>query len=1063
MNTIDNLFHRAALLLIGALVLTGFAACGEKSSSDDVGPAPVDVVEHPVAVVQYEGSKQAKNDVQTLAEIATKLTAMRWVRYLNYTDNFNAETNFKGDIHKADWDSYFQLISDIANNADDYVEAMQRLTDNGIWDAQKVAVTRGDISPPLKDVFMCLYNADKALDSGHGKIFDVINSNKAELNTPEMWKKLYDWMPDDYRFGETDYRQWRNRVYNHDYGNVLTRSFISSKLFMHMCEVPEFDDAARDLCGNKDPRGCHINQVGTELTKQGMNLEVAFYKTFNPTLGHLTSGIDLGMASVSLANAVDKGDPNAARDAMLTISNVISTEVGGFDNNASWWQGETVNISYELMNQTVISDLNQAVADENALNSSVGLLNIKDIDNTGAQVFIIDNGNGQTKIAVATNGEAKVPFTKNGTYTITGVDSNGNTSTTTVGAKTGETTTAEVDTKKKDDEDIPSNPRLTVTPDGLSFDGDEDEMTVTVNTNYRYYGVKADQEWITATPLSGSNKVRISVPMNPTGKERKGHVYVMATDKAGNILKTVAVSVYQERNDAGGVVPETDVLRFSSNAYSKSIGVELIDYEYLGAFLQDDKDKGWLSVSAGATDRYVTVYVEENKTGKERTGTILVMGSNTLDPESNGGYMTVPVTVIQEPEGKLSLSPSSLSFEVNGGSATLSATMEGYAKLGSFIDTDGQGWLEVVPDGASKTVSVTCKKNETGKERTGHFYVFATNFDDPIVGDIKQVKVEVKQLADNTKPYVSPSTLSYPAEGGTQNVQVNEGDYTRGGYSISNEGKGWVSVSFTSFSKGLDITVQPNTTGQKRTCTVNCHLAMKDNPSADEIVTLPIAITQEANELQPGDIMMNEVQSCELTAVAMMKDRSKGTISSTEYKQNFTSATFTQDGTTVHVQSTNNYNDGEYDVYQNLISFDIVNFGGNFSTCKIENLTFRHVYSNNYVDWTQPGLYGKGDDVEMELTNLPWQGVVSTYKNGGNSSFTYSGPVTSGVAFLKLTEKKVGYSEEHPTQYFDYVENNNNRAMLIVKFKASGTSMSRLELSLPLTNDPTPNGIIWNI
>ena len=97
----------------------------------------------------------------------------------------------------------------------------------------------------------------------------------------------------------------------------------------------------------------------------------------------------------------------------------------------------------------------------------------------------------------------------------------------------------------------------------------------------------------------------------------------------------------------------------------------------------------------------------------------------------------------------------------------------------------------------------------------------------------------------------------------------------------------------------------------------------------------------------------------------------------------------------------------------------------------------------------------------MELTNRPWQ-RTSSYSDGGNSGFTFSGPVTSGVAFLKLTEKKVGYSEDEPTQYFDYVENNNNRAMLSMKFKATGTTTSRLQLSLPLTNTQTPEGIIWN-
>ena len=157
MKTYDNLFRRAARFFVGALVLTGFAACSEKGGSDDVVPAPVDVVEHPVAVVQYEGSKQARSDVQTLVEIATKLTAMRWGLYTNFTDNFNAEKGFQGDPEKADWEAYQMLANDMFVNADAYLEALQRLTDNAIWDAKKIS-TRA-FNPPLKDFFMCFFNA----------------------------------------------------------------------------------------------------------------------------------------------------------------------------------------------------------------------------------------------------------------------------------------------------------------------------------------------------------------------------------------------------------------------------------------------------------------------------------------------------------------------------------------------------------------------------------------------------------------------------------------------------------------------------------------------------------------------------------------------------------------------------------------------------------------------------------------------------------------------------------------------------------------------------------------
>ena len=53
-----------------------------------------------------------------------------------------------------------------------------------------------------------------------------------------------------------------------------------------------------------------------------------------------------------------------------------------------------------------------------------------------------------------------------------------------------------------------------------------------------------------------------------------------------------------------------------------------------------------------------------------------------------------------------------------------------------------------------------------------------------------------------------------------------------------------------------------------------------DNPSPSEYETFPISVMQEAGEQEPGTIIMDAVNKCELTASAQMKHRKKGTAAS---------------------------------------------------------------------------------------------------------------------------------------------------------------------------------------
>ena len=98
----------------------------------------------------------------------------------------------------------------------------------------------------------------------------------------------------------------------------------------------------------------------------------------------------------------------------------------------------------------------------------------------------------------------------------------------------------------------------------------------------------------------------------------------------------------------------------------------------------------------------------------------------------------------------------------------------------------------------------------------------------------------------------------------------------------------------------------------------------------------------------------------------------------------------------------------------------------------------------------------------LHLPATPLPGVVEVLEALHTSLSTLHLPPKI-VCFTKgeLQDQENKLRRSGLAKYFDYVENNNNRAMLVVKFQATGTSTSRLQLSLPLANESTSNGIIW--
>lgn len=414
------------------------------------------------------------------------------------------------------------------------------------------------------------------------------------------------------------------------------------------------------------------------------------------------------------------------------------------------------------------------------------------------------------------------------------------------------------------------------------------------------------------------------------------------------------------------------------------------------------------------------------------------------------GYNTVTVKGEQKPY--LNTNPDVLEIDGKGDYET--ATVLTNCKYVKHRVPKQENWfkVEMTTAGSSITLKVTADPNDTGKDRCGSVVLEGYNDKGDDAKPVATYTVKFTQYAQlKEEAGVSPTKLTFKADGETLRVEVNSGDYQRGGYSISDDGKAWISVSFKDFDH-MDITAKENTTGKPRTCTVTCHMTNSEapNPPMSEVASFPISITQEAGETVPGVITMVSISSIQVTANALMQESGKSTTVNKEYKQTFSSSgiKFTQDQDVVHVTATNNYTDVDKskkkdDEFLNSIAFDIVYFGENFASCSIEDLQSSYVYNDNYIDFNTPGVYGKSDGVNISVTNVDWQSKQSSYNDGGTSHFVFSGNVGNGVVFKSLTEKMINYSTTTPTQNFVYVNNKSNSYTMVIEFEAAGEAKTR--------------------
>lgn len=211
------------------------------------------------------------------------------------------------------------------------------------------------------------------------------------------------------------------------------------------------------------------------------------------------------------------------------------------------------------------------------------------------------------------------------------------------------------------------------------------------------------------------------------------------------------------------------------------------------------KDDWWKS-KIDISGKYIrlTINADPNTEEKSRSGSLILEAydDNSADAKPVATY-TVKFTQdanTPKPQGTLKVSPTTLSFDANGGTKRIEMETDGYEYYGGFAEDDSESWITCTA--SANGVNVTVAANTTGNKRTGNVYAFVTNTTNAqSLDDVTYAIVKVTQEANAEEPeqpevkyeLVSGNISMYYAVAWRSDLAFKVGD---DGVTITPSGKG---------------------------------------------------------------------------------------------------------------------------------------------------------------------------------------------------------------------------------------------------------------------------------
>ena len=322
--------------------------------------------------------------------------------------------------------------------------------------------------------------------------------------------------------------------------------------------------------------------------------------------------------------------------------------------------------------------------------------------------------------------------------------------------------------------------------------------------------------------------VMVKVDPNDTYRYRTGTVTVrLRLTTLDTVEKTITVKQY------GGLQISPTSLNFS-----KAGGEAIVDVltSHNPITVGINGADSWLSYEL--KERKLKIIAKENK-GAARSATVTV-SSYSGNP---GGFNAVELKVSQASgDVDISVTKTEVTLESNGISQQVAINAGSFTFSAAVVRKEFHSWLMV--EKQTSGVIITATPNTTGKVREG--YIDLTFTKKGADGQNYQVQETIKVIQKTgAAPFISPTTLTFEAGGGTQSVTVTPQGYTRRGYVIDKADKEWLSASFGE-KNTIAFTALPNTTGKDRTTTVKCYVTNEENSTDAQRVYMALTVTQKS-------------------------------------------------------------------------------------------------------------------------------------------------------------------------------------------------------------------------
>ncbi len=430
-------------------------------------------------------------------------------------------------------------------------------------------------------------------------------------------------------------------------------------------------------------------------------------------------------------------------------------------------------------------------------------------------------------------------------------------------------------------------------------------------------------------------------------------------------------------------------------------------------------DGEWYKVKRNG--KVVTVTVGKNDTDVPRKDSFTIEVSQDGKKVDTKTTVTVKQAEGKKVEGKISATPSSLEFEAGGGEKTVQLKVEGMEYFSGYVEGDDDSWITVT-NAPNTSLLIKVAANDTGKERSGIVYAFATNVKEPTQKDVIQTPIVITQKGDGETFTITPNPVRFNAQGGEVTVTV-VGEGVKSIKEVDFHSLKWIGGS----GMGLTavISAQANETDKERQADFDITVEMNDGTFAKQhFVAYQDAGTGSAANV--GDIESIDfyVNVAEDESGYSGSYKNHGTLNSTEG-----TIKTTRKGDGLHVECAQQI---DYirttlaKIYDITVSFDIDDVNGIASkTAKIMNLKYHsNVQVTYYID---SEVSGRGTDEEaIEVTNIPMSGAS-----------TWIGTSAGGVKFSNFVNKgHVDWVDMSPTTYnYTYVEDPANEVQVTIHFK----------------------------